>query len=81
MRIFGPCRSAMSASGRPASAWTARARRALSSWSACVPCEKFSRTPSMPASTSAASVPSSFDAGPMVATIFVLRSWKDTRAG
>ena len=57
-----------------AAACTARARRALSSWSACVPCEKLSRTPSIPASTSAASVSSSFDAGPIVATIFVRRS-------
>src|SRR5262249_36785805 len=73
-RIFGPWRSAISASGRPACSCTARARRALSSWSACVPWEKLSLTPSIPASTSAASVSSSFDVGPIVATLFVRRS-------
>ncbi len=37
IRIFGPWRSAISASGRPASACTARAWRALSSWSSLRP--------------------------------------------
>ncbi len=81
IRIFGPCRSAINASGRPTAACTARTRRALSSCSSCVPWEKLSRTPSMPASTSAASVSSSFDAGPMVATIFVRRSGGCINAG
>src|SRR5438067_2019540 len=72
-RNFGPCRSAITASGRPTSAWTLRTSSIRAAWSACVPCEKFRRAPSIPAATSARSVSGSLDTGPIVATIFVRR--------
>ena len=49
-RSFGPWRSAISASGRPSSSWTARVIAARAACSSCVPCEKFSRAASIPAS-------------------------------
>ena len=65
-------RSARSAGRRSAS--TSRTRRARSAWSSCVPCERLSRTASMPAARAARSVSGESDAGPSVATIFVRRS-------
>src|SRR5438309_9415957 len=59
---------------RPA-AWAAfRIRWAFSAWSSRLPCEKFSRATSIPASTIRFRVSTSRDAGPMVATILVRRS-------
>ena len=65
MRSFGPWRSAISASGRPSSACDlADEPRALRACSSCVPCEKLSRTASIPASTSARSRLARRRAGP-----------------
>ena len=72
MRSFGPCRSAISATGRPTSFCTARIARARSAWSSWVPCEKLSRAPSITASAARAR-PGAEEAGPIVATIFVRR--------
>ena len=47
--------------------------RAPSAWSACAPCEKFSRAASNPASTSASIISGDEEAGPIVQTIFVRR--------
>jgi hypothetical protein len=71
MRIFGPCRSARTATKRPSLVAAARMRsmRAPCSW--WLPWEKFSRNTSTPAATSC-SILSSL-AGPSVATILVLR--------
>ena len=74
MRSFGPCRSAISAIGRPASASAARTRRARSACSSWVPCERLRRAASMPAPTSRRSISGDSEAGPRVATIFVRRS-------
>jgi hypothetical protein len=57
-------------SARPAAS---RTRRAVSAWSSLVPCEKFSRATSMPASTIRTSTSGAREAGPTVATIFVRR--------
>jgi hypothetical protein len=46
-------------------------------WSAAVPCEKFRRTTSTPARIMRSSTTGSLEAGPRVATIFVLRNMKD----
>src|SRR5262245_5009260 len=73
IRSFGPCRSAISASGRPSLASASRTRRARSACSSRLPCERLSRAASMPASTSARTPSAVPVAGPMVATIFVLR--------
>src|SRR5438105_8953110 len=74
MRSFGPWRSAISATGRPATASTSRTTRARFAWSSCAPCERLSRTASTPAATSALSLSRESDDGPRVATIFVRRS-------
>ena len=58
--------------GRRGSA-AARTRSAFSACSSRLPCEKFSRATSIPASTIRTSVSGSRDAGPMVATILVRR--------
>ena len=73
IRSFGPCRSAISAIGRPSSRSVARTSRARSRCWSCVPCERLSRAPSIPARTSAASDSGVEQAGPIVATIFVRR--------
>ena len=73
IRSFGPCRSAISASGRPAAACASRTRRARSACVSGVPCEKLRRAPSIPASTRAASISGVEVAGPIVATILVRR--------
>src|SRR5205814_4450740 len=73
-RIFGPCRSHRIATVRPvlvASSFTSVARF---SWSCAVPCEKLSRTTSTPARIILSRTAGSEEAGPSVATIFVLRS-------
>src|SRR3954466_12693316 len=73
-RIFGPCRSHRIATVRPvlvASSFTSDARF---SWSCAVPCEKLSRTTSTPARIILSRTAGSEEAGPSVATIFVLRS-------
>src|SRR5579885_2606242 len=77
MRSFGPCRSAISASAFCSSDCTSRTARATSACWSCVPCEKFIRNASTPASTSVRSESREDDAGPMVATIFVLRGSTD----
>ena len=64
----------MSAIGRPASFSALRTSSAVRAWSSCVPCDRFSRAPSMPASISAAIISGVAEAGPMVATIFVRRA-------
>ena len=73
MRSFGPWRSAISASGRPARAWASRMRRARSAWSSCEPCEKLRRAASIPESTSLSSISRDEVAGPIVQTILVRR--------
>src|SRR4051812_26912247 len=73
-RIFGPCRSHRIATVRPvlvAGSFTSDARF---SWSSAVPCEKLSRTTSTPARIILSRTAESEEAGPSVATIFVLRS-------
>ena len=74
MRSFGPCRSAMSAIGRPTSAAISRTSQARSECPSCVPCERLKRTASTPASMSARRRSRDSEAGPSVATIFVRRS-------
>src|SRR5438094_47495 len=73
IRSFGPCRSAISASGRPIVSWTSRMRRARSACSSRVPWERLSRAASIPDSTSARTPSAVPVAGPIVATILVLR--------
>ena len=46
-------------------------------WSSPVPCEKLRRTTSTPARIMRSSTAGSLEAGPRVATIFVLRNMKD----
>ncbi|MDT4842191.1 hypothetical protein FQZ97_760820 [compost metagenome] len=72
-RIFGPCRSAMMPTSRPARCAASRTRVARSMWSCAVPCEKFSRTTLTPARIIASSRAGSLEAGPRVATILVAR--------
>src|SRR5262245_19749209 len=74
MRSFGPGRSCSSATGRPARPAASRTHSAVSACSSWEPWLKFSRATSIPASTMRPSVSRSRDAGPIVATIFVLRS-------
>src|SRR5580765_1766520 len=74
IRSFGPCRSAMSATGRPISAAISRTSQARAECSACEPCERLKRTAFTPASISARRRSRESDAGPSVATILVLRS-------
>src|SRR6185436_12937358 len=76
-RIFGPCRSHRIATVRPSLEAISLTSFARFSWSCAVPCEKLSRTTSTPARTMRSSTAGSLDAGPRVATIFVLRSMKD----
>src|SRR6187455_1888543 len=76
-RIFGPCRSHMIATVRPTVRDTSRTSAARLRWSSAVPCEKFRRTTSTPATTMRSSTAGSLEDGPRVATIFVLRSMKD----
>src|SRR5512133_219046 len=74
VRILGPWRSWRSATARR---WWRDAVRILamtSAWSACVPCEKFSRATSIPTVRSFSSVSLSWQAGPMVATILARRT-------
>ena len=73
VRIFGPERSWSTAMGRPAVAEISRTRWRTSRCWPCSPWEKFSRTTSMPAWTSRSRTARSREAGPMVATILVLR--------
>src|SRR5689334_11102047 len=73
-RIFGPCRSQRIATVRPVLVASSFTRAARFSWSAAVPCEKLSRTTSTPARIILSRIAGSEEAGPSVATIFVLRS-------
>src|SRR5579862_2826345 len=73
IRSFGPCRSAISATGCPTSAAISRTSQARSACPSWVPWERFSRTASTPALISARSFSFVSDAGPSVATIFVRR--------
>ena len=70
---FGPGRSWRIATWRPALDAAARIRSAFSAWSSRLPCEKFSRATSTPASIIRRRVSGSCEAGPIVATIFVRR--------
>src|SRR5690348_6875224 len=79
MRSFGPCRSAMSATGRPTSAAISRTSQARAECSSCFPCERLKRTASTPAAMSARRRSRESDDGPSVATIFVRRSIAITR--
>ncbi len=72
-RIFGPCRSAMMATSRPARCAASRTSVARSMWSCAVPWLKFSRTTLTPARIICSSSSGSLDAGPRVATILVAR--------
>src|SRR5256885_12687337 len=72
-RIFGPCRSAMTATSRPSDRAASRTRRARCSWSPAAPCEKLSRTTSTPAASMRFSTSCVLLAGPSVATILVAR--------
>src|SRR5262245_51228346 len=72
-RSFGPCRSAMSATGLPASFSASRTSCAVRAWSSWVPWDMLRRAPSIPAPISAATTSGLLDAGPIVATIFVRR--------
>src|SRR5579884_51296 len=74
MRSFGPCRSAISATGWPTSAAISRTSQARCECSSWVPCERLKRTASTPAPTSARSRSGESVDGPSVATIFVRRS-------
>src|SRR5262245_60116881 len=76
-RIFGPCRSQRIATVRPVLLAISFTSLARFSWSCAVPCEKLSRTTSTPARTMRSRTAGSLEAGPSVATIFVLRSMKD----
>src|SRR4051812_6239726 len=78
-RIFGPCRSHRMATVRPSLDAISLTSLARFSWSCAVPCEKLRRTTSTPARTMRSSTTGSLEAGPNVATIFVLRSMKDVR--
>src|SRR6185503_5370511 len=78
-RIFGPCRSQRMATVRPVRVAMSLTSFARFSWSCAVPCEKLRRTTSTPARTMRSSTAGSLEAGPSVATIFVLRSMKDVR--
>src|ERR671923_941128 len=79
-RIFGPCRSHMIATVRPTLAATSFTIAPRLGWSSAVPCEKLSRTTSTPARTMRSKIAGSLDAGPRVATIFVLRNMRNVRA-
>ena len=68
---FGPWRSPIRASGRPARSCAPRTSAARSEWSSCVPWERLSRAASIPDSTSASSMSGEEHAGPIVATILV----------
>src|SRR5947207_1563711 len=73
-RIFGPCRSQRIATVRPVLVASSLTSDARFSWSCAVPCEKLSRTTSTPARIILSRTAESEEAGPSVATIFVLRS-------
>jgi hypothetical protein len=70
-RSFGPCRSNSSPTDRSARFAAARTPPARRRNSSAVPCEQFSRPQSIPAATSASTIPFGSVAGPSVATIFV----------
>src|SRR5207244_5528416 len=80
-RIFGPCRSHMIATVRPALAESSFTSAARFWWSCAVPCEKLRRTTSIPARIMRSRIAGSLDAGPRVATIFVLRSIRPNLIG
>ncbi|MNI25925.1 hypothetical protein D3C73_796040 [compost metagenome] len=73
MRIFGPCRSASTATKRPCLAANSRTSRARAMCSCALPWEKFSRTTSTPARINPSIASGLSVAGPSVAIIFVLR--------
>ena len=73
MRSLGPGRSPRIATSRPARSAAARIRPAVSACWSGVPWAKLRRATSIPASTIAVSTSTSWEAGPMVATILVER--------
>src|SRR5208283_370065 len=75
VRILGPCRSTRMAMGFWKTAAASRNIAMLCACSACVPCEKFSRATSMPASRSLRIMWGERVAGPMVQTILEWRGF------
>ncbi len=73
MRIFGPCRSTSTPTAWPALRASERTSSTCLRCSVALPCEKFTRTTSSPASIMRESVFGSLEAGPRVATILVRR--------
>ena len=72
MRIFGPGRSAMMATGRPAARAAARMFSMARWWPARSPWEKLRRATFMPARIICSMIAGDSDAGPIVHTILVL---------
>ena len=72
MRIFGPGRSAMMATGRWVARAASRMRRMISPWARKSPWEKLRRAMFMPASSIFSSMSGESVAGPMVQTSLVL---------
>src|SRR5881394_1108927 len=72
MRIFGPDKSAMMATGRPAAFDAARMFSMFCRCAENSPCEKFRRATFMPARSICSRTGGALDAGPIVATILVL---------
>src|SRR3954452_10232244 len=72
-RSLGPGRSWRIATGRPARPDALRTSSTFLRCSSTVPCEKFRRATSIPASTIRTRISGSWHAGPIVATIFVRR--------
>ena len=66
----------MMATRRPVSSAAARIRLTTSAWWENSPCEKFSRATFSPAQINRRSISGLSDAGPIVATIFVLFAGK-----
>ena len=73
-RILGPERSCIMVMGRPSSASTSRMHLIIVTKSAAPPCEKLRRNTLTPASANSRSFSLLLEAGPIVATIFVLIS-------
>ena len=80
-RILGPERSCMMVMGRPSSFSTSRMYLMMLTKSEAPPWEKLSRNTLTPASASALSFSLLLEAGPMVATIFVLMAFLPGRPG
>ena len=73
-RIFGPCRSASTATATPCAAAPWRIASKLCVWSSCDPCDMLSRATFIPAPINALIISGSLLAGPRVHTILARRS-------